>query len=150
MSDKKISELTSTTSLNDADVFPLVQENETKKINVYNLYNAIKSEINKYSLNEIKIGTWIDGKPLYRKTITGTFLSDDSYTNILTNINVVFFKSGILYESSTTIRQLEYYNNNNNDFDVVNINHTVKYRAKSSSIQGKNFIFTIEYTKTTD
>ena len=115
-------------------------------------YNESEEE-EKYSMTEQKIGTWIDNRPLYRKVITGTFLNNDGYTNILTNIDVVFLKSGIVYESSTTIRQLEYYhyyNTSNNDFDIVNVNHTVMYRAKSPQIQGKDFVFIIEYTKTTN
>ena len=41
MANMKISELTSTTNVNETDVFPIVQENTTKKITSKNLINGM-------------------------------------------------------------------------------------------------------------
>lgn len=36
-----------------------------------------------YSTEEQRIGTWIDGKPLYQKTFTGTVSSNGAFPNIV-------------------------------------------------------------------
>ena len=46
-------------------------------IKIFNLPNksgtiALTNDINQYSTDEIVVGTWITGKPIYRKVITGT------------------------------------------------------------------------------
>ena len=43
--------------------------------------------INTYSTDEIRIGTWIDGKPVYRKVFTGNISS--SIEHGLTNVSFV-------------------------------------------------------------
>ena len=53
------------------------------------------NNINTYSNDEIRIGTWIDGKPIYRKVFSGTFTSsntrtvEDLYTGVdsITNVS---------------------------------------------------------------
>lgn len=58
----KISELASAESLTGDELIPIVQTGSTKKttINDMNYFNGI------YSTTEQRIGTWINGKPLYR------------------------------------------------------------------------------------
>ena len=63
----KISDLTSATSLTGAEEVPLVQTGTTKKTTV----GDIQKNAN-YSTTEQVIGTWIDGKPLYRKMLEDT------------------------------------------------------------------------------
>lgn len=40
-----------------------------------------------YSYDEIEIGTWIDGKPIYRKVIAGTLAKDSGNGIIFANVS---------------------------------------------------------------
>ncbi|WAJ24067.1 MULTISPECIES: hypothetical protein [Clostridia] len=40
-----------------------------------------------YSFDEIEIGTWVDGKPIYRKVITGTLAKDSANAIIFANVS---------------------------------------------------------------
>ncbi|GLB24167.1 hypothetical protein LXJ15735_04080 [Lacrimispora xylanolytica] len=40
-----------------------------------------------YSFDEIEIGTWVDGKPIYRKVITGTLAKDSANAVIFANVS---------------------------------------------------------------
>lgn len=61
MANIKISDMTRATSVGGSDLLPIVQGGESKSIEYKNM--------NKYSTSEQVVGTWIDGKPLYRITI---------------------------------------------------------------------------------
>lgn len=58
----KISEMVETETLNEDDLLSVVSEGINKKIK----YKHFASS-NKYMLGEQIIGTWIDGKPIYRR-----------------------------------------------------------------------------------
>lgn len=77
----KISDLDSATSLTGAEEIPIVQTGTTKKASVELLQSV------NYSTTEHKVGTWIDGKPIYQKVIPLTNLPTQRklyrYTNIL-------------------------------------------------------------------
>ena len=71
--------------------------------------NLLKAEIeklknaNSYSTDEIVCGTWINGKPLYKKTFTGLQLSNTSSTDVnLTSLNIdaCVYLEGMLSGSS--------------------------------------------------
>lgn len=107
-----------------------------------------------YSTTETKIGTWIDGKPLYRKVFTGT----TDGTSALT----------ISTGSGTYIRTFDgtINSNYNNRWKVPNIYSETQYNvgafimtnnyelrlALGSAFQasGLGYVVAIEYTKTTD
>ncbi len=40
-----------------------------------------------YSFDEIEIGTWVDGKPIYRKVISGTLAKDGANAIIFANVS---------------------------------------------------------------
>jgi len=66
MANIKITELDEITTIDNADVLPIVDlsANETKKVTKESLVNDV------YSTSEVKTNkVWIDGKPIYRKTI---------------------------------------------------------------------------------
>ena len=120
---------------------------------VLNLENANNQQ--NYSTNEQVIGTWIDGKPLYRKTLstgallnTGTLLVPYNIDNLKRILKV----SGIAYNGSFGLLLPASHNNSSS---VINV--YVDYGGKGVAIQtfsdrssyGEGYI-TIEYTKTTD
>ena len=81
----KISELTTTTTINNSDLIPIVQNNETKSITKQDLV------ADKYSTTEQVIGTWIDGKPIYRKVINFGSLPNAESKSVAHNIANIDF-----------------------------------------------------------
>ena len=100
-----------------------------------------------YSTDEQVIGTWIDGKPLYRRTITGLSISMDA-------------DNWIYYEGISDVDNLvnlhAYYNGANGFLTCViaeyqrSTNHGVMMSGISSAFNRTINVITIEYTKTTD
>lgn len=118
-----------------------------------------KSELNKehYSTGEQKIGTWIDGKNLYRKTIFKT-AKITANTNLvinseIQNIDTITKIDGVISSSlKNNYRQINTYNLENNAVSIsmsasTNGNITI-YSTDDWSTP--NIIITLEYTKTTD
>lgn len=108
-----------------------------------------------YSTTETRVGTWIDGKPIYRKVIS--FASSDnmnfSKAHNITNGDKFWLNgsaSFIIGGTSTESLPVNYYNNAN-DFCRTWLN-TSNIRVISPSSFGTNrtFYIVVEYTKTTD
>lgn len=111
-----------------------------------------------YSTEERQIGTWIDGKPLYQKTINYGDITNGS-TNIalttgLTNIDKMFiipeasqFDNSIPapYIHTNTNLLVGYFIENTNGVPVIQVRSGTD--SKSYLL---NTIFTVQYTKTTD
>ena len=101
-----------------------------------------------YSTTEKRIGTWKDGKPLYRQVITETNITYGSATTI--NISSVY-----------TIRKFEgYYERTNSRLDKFDNSTNLSLAIRSGNLEyliGNNYqsgkigmTIIIEYTKTTD
>lgn len=118
-----------------------------------------ESEMNKqnYSQTEQKIGTWIDGKTLYRKTIfkiakitANTDLVINSETQ---NIDKIVKIDGVISSSNgVTYRQINTYNLENNITSCsmnAKIDGNIIIRS-TEDWSSPNIIVTLEYTKTTD
>ena len=110
-----------------------------------------------YSTEEKRIGTWINGKPLYRKSYVETLSSriEDNGSNTqyfihpgITNVDDVVSMTGIIdnyqlpYIFKDTSTAINYYNKNNN---IVVLNIYKTYWTEGTKIK-----LTMEYTKTTD
>lgn len=120
-----------------------------------------ESEMNKtnYSTNEQVIGTWIDGKPLYRKVIqskTSTSINTEEITifadyvkNIISVNGYLDFGDGIgtkfplniYFESDYIVKTY---------WDAPSGVGRIRNIVTNSKITDKDIIFIIEYTKTTD
>ena len=118
-----------------------------------------KSELNKehYSTGEQKIGTWIDGKNLYRKVIFKT-VKITANTNLvinseIQNIDTITKIDGVISSSlKNNYRQINTYNLENNAISIsmsasTNGNITI---YSTDDWATPNIIITLEYTKTTD
>ena len=112
-----------------------VSEGESKKIQVQSLGNP------NYTTEEQKTGgTWIDGKPIYRKVITGLNISTStSYVNLMSvgAIDTIIRTSGMTTSNKTNFA-----------LDSVVNGSNIQIRTTYST-QGINTVI-IEYTKTTD
>lgn len=112
-----------------------------------------------YSTEERQIGTWIDGKPLYQKTINYGDItngnSNISLTTGLTNINKMFIvPEASQFADSIPVPYVHYSSLNLLTGYFININNgvpSIEIRVGSDSKNAlTNTILTIRYTKTTD
>ena len=120
------------------------------------LEEAMKENV-VYSTEEKRIGTWINGKSLYRKTYVETLSSriEDNGSNTqhfihpgITNVDDVVSMTGTIdnyqlpYIFKDANTSINYYNKNNN---VIVLNIYKTYWTEGTKIK-----LTMEYTKTTD
>lgn len=117
-----------------------------------------------YSTDEIEIGVWTDGKPLYQKTIhinalPSTAVTAISYPHGIANIDTICGYEAVARWSSGQIVQiprLALYDKTtwsgtaNSSFAVDAINKTDIVLLTGSDRSALNADFTIRYTKTTD
>jgi len=105
-----------------------------------------------YSTEETRIGTWINGKPLYRKCFnTRTAPSSDTYTlaNIAENEEVVFIKVTCKDENGSIVNFPFWFSNTY--YATVWVYQTyINMQTKEPAIQDVPCVVVIEYTKTTD
>lgn len=123
--------------------------------------NSININEEIYSTEETVIGTWIDGKPLYRKTYkfnspSAIATASVEVTDLPKNAEVVEAVGIIKGSSSTMILPAPYIIPNNSDNYASLYAGLVFASGKIRMVVGhKNFtnspvIATIKYTKTTD
>lgn len=113
-----------------------------------------------YSTKEQIIGNWINGKPIYRKIITGSLVNVGNDWTSITNINnvdEVINLNGVITNTATDNRSL-----NINTYENPSYNSVFSFSKKDgNAIQGKvtgwnsanlKFIFKLyfEYTKIID
>ena len=118
-----------------------------------------ENELNQenYSLNEMKIGTWIDGKPLYRKVYTSSNYATNYYVptpNIkeLVNVHCMLSRSDYPNMWQPVPSRLD-----NAGMSAQLGSITVANNTNINMVFGTNWsnsfnkiIFIVEYTKTTD
>ncbi len=105
---------------------------------------------NVYSTEETRIGTWIDGKPLYRKTynIGSVTTPIKTYSNLAPappDIDTLIFIDGVYNESGDLLAV-----NNTNGRVNIGQNGYLKFYALTYTITWTRCNIIIEYTKTTD
>lgn len=151
---RKISETTPTTS-------NIVNEYSTSTTDGYSanyVNNIIEDVKENYSTNETRIGTWIDGKPLYRKVITysKTGGGDFSFNHNIANIGNYWLGGESNINSNGTVYSL----------NMINTTQNLDYQWRKAGITSTQIIgyigeytvgvtawigtFVIYYTKTTD
>ena len=135
---KKVSQTTSTQA-------QVVDGYSTSTTDSYSCNYANK--LTTYSTDEIRVGTWIDGNPIYRKVFTGNV--ESSIEHGLTNVNFVNSYGYVISGSGTFIPLPSLrvaYPNYNIGYYVTN--QYIVFE-KGSAASGTATII-LEYTKTTD
>lgn len=112
-----------------------------------------------YSTEEMKIGTWLDGKPVYRKCIEIGSMPNNTSRNVphnITNISTIVDYSMSWYDSEdarwycgSNVARMD----NNNVFIKATVNRDyfiVTSGGTDWSVRTRDAIAIIEYTKTTD
>ena len=113
--------------------------------------NYINS-LNDYSTSETRIGTWIDGKPLYRKVykITSGLSTRTEYTLDLASLNIDLLIRLDGFEHSNAFKHIpmNFYNNGDYNYMFYGFSHNKVYYKFNWDASEVYFI--LEYTKTTD
>lgn len=111
------------------------------------LYNVL-SPLIKYTQNtEIAVGTWIDGKTIYRKVITKTFSAQNSNWQVagtIPNFNALIDFRCIVNYTWGTYQSMAY--NGNNDSATLYVDDSGNIQVIVGSSTGTYYII-VEYTK---
>ena len=116
-----------------------------------NMGRELNEKLN-YSTEEKVVGTWIDGKPLYRKVLSSTTISG-SDVDIALPSNIDFMSTD---KVEIKIGDFSFfsdrYTNANDLIQIFKFNATTLKVVLGSAWKGnfKSAIIVIEYTKTTD
>ena len=111
------------------------------------------NKANTYSTNEIRIGTWIDGKPLYRKTFEhtmGTTLNSWELIGPVSNVKIPTRMYGV-FNNIDVFFHVPFFDGNNNVIlycNTSNKNFYIMHNYDYASNKAGTYV--IEYTKTTD
>lgn len=98
----------------------------------------LKAE-DKYSTDEIVVGEWIDGKPIYRKCFILTGSINASAYSSVGIIKPENFETLVFISTNSSVNNLYHFNNNLQMAYSMNV---------TVSVAG--YVATLEYTKTTD
>lgn len=131
--------------------------------NLNHIEDGIKALYEKtiYSTTEQVVGTWIDGKPIYRKVFTGNMTNTtNEWVNLekcnLNNVENIIDISGTIKNTSSDRRVLP-----TSAYENTSYYCTFSYLGQTDYLQcyvngwtyttfGFKYIVVIEYTKTTD
>lgn len=114
-------------------------------------------EANNFSTDEKVIGTWIDGKPLYQKTVSTGALPNSTVKAVAHNVSNVdkvcdifgFVSTGDQYGTNYPLL----FRGNGSFNDGINLysdrNNIIIYTNKNYSNMSESYV-TLQYTKTTD
>ena len=147
----KISELPQATTINSTDVIPIVQSGTTKKV------EAGVLGVENYSTTEQRVGTWIDGKPLYQKVMTavapnvttqGTFVAATTNHNIA-NVDTIFIALAF-DQTATEHTNLPYSTNAGYNIKATVSTTKIAMSSNATNFNGHTYVFVLRYTKTTD
>lgn len=98
-----------------------------------------------YSTDEREIGTWIDGKPLYQKTISTTFATGNITTIPSDWIPQQFEVS--MKSTASGLQSSTFYASSNNWWTVYLDNGYIMGIQGSTNYVGRDLFVTIRYTK---
>ena len=111
-----------------------------------------------YSTSEQRIGTWIDGKPIYRKVITGTVSSatEDvssgiSNLDLIIDVKCIFSGTNAIRPNPFTYGSNTSTSNWYSGWTYYKDDNEFRFELGSSFLAASNnYTLIIEYTKTTD
>lgn len=113
---------------------------------------ASLNKSNMYSTEEQKIGIWVDGKPLYRKTLVlpnGTEKTEITYFDLgIDNVEEIFIAQPSFYSYLGNKYPFPY--NDGNAFEVLVNSSYVGINIGFEPISKERMVVTVNYTKTTD
>ena len=114
-----------------------------------------------YSTDEKIVGVWIDGRPLYQKTIYIPSVAINStyyltnYINDIANVDYMFKVAATINRTTANVVLNEFWNATN-DFFICSVNYhsEIGWHSKIAGVSSwtdiKDFKLTVCYTRTTD
>ena len=133
----------------------VVDEYSTSSRDSYSC-NYVNS-INTYSTDEIRVGTWIDGKPLYRKVLTRTGIGDLDISSLSVDTLMIDYSHSYVFVSSlnryVSLAGTSVSNDSVGSYQTsiyANSTKTTIRVEKGTNLTTTDVVVTIEYTKTTD
>lgn len=132
-----------------ADVSIIKLENDSYNIKDTTARNNINN-LSNYSTNEVVIGSWIDGKPLYRKVFNTTTPNANTGTiATITNLKKIIFLDG--YITNVNQQMPMNYTYDSSEITALYVEgNNINFHTNYSSYMNKSCIVVCEYTKTTD
>ncbi len=122
----------------------------------YSSYQELNNQ-EVYSTTEIKIGKWIDGKPLYRKVIIWSetnYIQQNTVLSLahgISNLNEVIKCNGMVKWSNKFMPMTTHYTNQQNEIAINTIdNNNINFTSYNENWGATRIVFILEYTKTTD
>lgn len=106
-----------------------------------------------YSTVETRIGTWIDGRPLYRRVLQGTTGAINEVKNleVILNLDNLINLSGVIKTASGNFVALSFAQSNFYTTLGINLDNNMVYvLSDASNHLNSPITVTVEYTKTTD
>lgn len=145
----EISDINKVTDSDMNEIKAVVNNNDDDMTTINtNLTNATT-----YSIDEIRVGTWIDSKPIYRKVLTGTLPTGSGENTFnFSGINIINFYGEIKSTSGATFLINTYYT----PLPAYSISSWIdnsgnlKIDCGSNYNTSSQYEIVIEYTKTTD
>lgn len=141
-----------------SEVVNSLEGNETNKAPSVSVVNeALEKKKDIYTNEEVEIGTWIDGKPIYRKVVQftiGNINTSNQYRLGIAAETIVSWK-GYFKNSSNQYWAIDNFyvdgSNVNGIWVFVDATNDILYEQHNYSYPtGRQATFTIEYTKPTD
>ena len=125
----------------------------TKTANGYEeFYNEENREV--YSTSEQRIGTWVDGKPIYRKVISSTLASSINTNKVIGSIpnfeTIVRFEGYFIPYGNYYFKFPFAYNNEDISINFYRTDGTINESHNYSGVNDVYCYAIVEYTKTTD
>ena len=108
---------------------------------------------NNYSTEEQVVGTWIDGKPIYQKTITISNCQANTWNNTnhnISNIDVIVNEYGLAKCTNGTFYNIGYRNAEICGMLQANSTTAGVYLGSHTVYNNSVIFITLQYTKTTD
>ena len=151
---KKVKTMTSQPTFGVVDSLNSTSKTDSLSANMGRELNEKIDILENYSTEEAVVGTWTDGKPLYRKSFIVKGITAVSYTHNLADLNMDM----CLFDFSHSVLKQGVYSlpfgiyGSNTDYNRVFFqdNNSVVFQFGSVYTMSKDLYFTIEYTKTTD
>ena len=143
-----------------SEVVNSLEGNETNKAPSVSVVNkALEKKKDIYTNEEVEIGTWIDGKPLYGKTIIMhdniVSSSNNIFPHNIENAKLVMIRNAYTYEPNNgkcvPLPVTLYDSSTNEDKLSISCDRTnIRFNVASGWGTGWYKIVILEYTKTTD
>lgn len=102
-----------------------------------------------FSTTETVVGTWTNGKPVYRRVVTGTTATSAGYKTAVSGVAVMVDVRGAFLGGSGNWINFPYWSSTSNA-NIQHVGTNIQVYASGTVSVGRSFRLIADYTKTTD